>query len=215
MGNCCQSKSCELQKIQKSQARVLWITLAINATMFFAELIGGLMAGSIAVTSDSLDMLGDAIAYGSSLYVIHKGARAKALSAGLKGFIMIACAAGVLLQAGWKILHRKPPETLMMSGLTLAALIANVTCLVLLTRHRNDDVNMSSVWICSRNDLIANTSVLAAAGLVAMTNSAWPDIVVGLGIALLFLKSGIGVLKTSRLELKGAQPQQVSGQLTF
>ncbi|MEY3901012.1 MAG: hypothetical protein RL189_318 [Pseudomonadota bacterium] len=215
MGNCCQSKSCELQKMQKSQARVLWVTLAINATLFFAELIGGLIAGSIAVTSDSLDMLGDAIAYGSSLYVIHKGARAKALSASLKGFIMIACAVGVLLQAGWKIFYRTPPETLMMGGLTLVALLANVTCLILLTRHRHDDVNMSSVWICSRNDLIANTSVLAAAGLVAMTNSAWPDIVVGLGIALLFLKSGINVLKTSRLELISAQPQQSSGQLTF
>ena len=89
-----------------------------------------------------------------------------------------------------------------MGGVTLLALIANVACLVLLTRHRNDDINMSSVWTCSRNDLIANTSMLAATGLVAWTHSPWPDIVVGLAITVLFFKSGMGVLNEARRELK-------------
>lgn len=57
------------------------------------------------------------------------------------------------------------------------------------------------LWIRSRNDIIANTSVLAAAGLVAFTNSPWPDIVVGLGITVLFFKSGIGILAGARREL--------------
>lgn len=201
MGNCCQSKSCDLEKMQKSQAKVLWIVLAINAVMFVAEFAGGILAKSLALTGDSLDMLGDAIAYGSSLYVINKGRKAKALSASLKGFIMLGTAMAVLGQAVWKLMNRVPPEVGLMSSVTLVALVANITCLVLLTRHRSDDINMSSVWVCSRNDLIANTAVLAAAGLVSVTGSAWPDIIVGLGITLLFFKSGIGVLSSARSEL--------------
>lgn len=201
MGDCCQSKACDLEKLRKDQSKVLWIVLAINATMFVVEFGGGLVARSLALTGDSLDMLGDAIAYGSSLYVINKGSKAKAMSASLKGGIMIASAVAVLGQAIWKSISQVPPEVTLMTGVTLLALLANITCLVLLTRHRSDDINMSSVWVCSRNDLIANTSVLAAAGLVALTKSHWPDLIVGLGITALFLKSGLGVLAGARREL--------------
>jgi cation diffusion facilitator family transporter len=201
MGDCCQSKSCDLAHLRKEQSRVLWIVLAINAVMFFVEFGSGLIARSLALTGDSLDMLGDAIAYGSSLYVINMGRTAKAWSASLKGGIMLLSATAVLAQAIWKLLNQSQPEIGLMSGVTLLALLANSTCLVLLTRHRSDDINMSSVWICSRNDLIANTAVLAAAGLVFLTKSHWPDFIVGLAITALFLKSGIGVLKSARQEL--------------
>ena len=204
MGDCCQSKSCDLEKMQKSQAKVLWVVLAINAVMFVVEFGGGIWAKSLALTGDSLDMLGDAIAYGSSLYVINKGRKAKAMSASLKGFIMLGSAFAVLAQAIWKLMTQVPPEVGLMSGVTLLALLANTSCLILLTRHKSDDINMSSVWVCSRNDLIANTSVLAAAGVVALTGSAWPDIIVGLGITLLFIKSGLGVLTAARRELQVA-----------
>ncbi|MEY4066023.1 MAG: hypothetical protein RIR26_2231 [Pseudomonadota bacterium] len=204
MGDCCQSKSCDLAKMRKEQATVLWIALAINVVMFVVEFASGLYAQSLSLTGDSLDMLGDAIAYASSLYVINRGRKAKALSASLKGGIMLVSACAVLAQAIWKMVVRMPPEATVMGGVTLLALVANVTCLYLLTRHRNDDINMSSVWICSRNDLIANSAVLAAAGLVAYTHSPWPDIVVGLAITFLFFKSGMGVLAGARQELRAS-----------
>lgn len=201
MGDCCQNKSCDLEQMNKSQAKVLWIVLAINAVMFVVEFGGGIYSRSLALSGDSLDMLGDAIAYGSSIYVINKGRRAKALSASFKGFIMVASAFAVLGQAIYKLLSPTTPEVPVMSALTLLALVANITCLALLTRFKNTDLNMSSVWLCSRNDLIANTSVLAAAGLVAITKSHWPDLIVGLGITALFLKSGLSVLGGARREL--------------
>ncbi|MFZ9520589.1 MAG: cation transporter [Silvanigrellaceae bacterium] len=209
MASCCQSKACDLAKLKKEQANVLWIALFINASMFFVEAAGGIYARSLALSGDSLDMLGDAIAYGSSLYVINKGRKAKALSASLKGGIMLASAAAVFVQAIWKLIHSTTPEVGLMGGVTLLALIANVACLVLLTRHRNDDINMSSVWTCSRNDLIANVSMLAATGLVAWTHSPWPDIVVGLAITVLFFKSGMGVLNEARRELNMSQTIRV------
>ncbi len=74
------------------------------------------------------------------------------------------------------------------------ALSANVTCLLLLRRHRADDINMQSAWICSRNDIIANVAVLGAAVAAGVLESRWPDIVVGAGIAVLFLISASAVL---------------------
>lgn len=74
------------------------------------------------------------------------------------------------------------------------ALGANLVCFSLLYRHRADNLNMSSTWLCSRNDLIANASVLVAAGGTYLMASRWPDILVGIAIAALFLKSAVSVL---------------------
>jgi Co/Zn/Cd efflux system component len=84
----------------------------------------------------------------------------------------------------------------------LLALAANSFCFVLLWRHRADDINMSSVWLCSRNDIIANVSVLFAAVGVWLTHSGWPDILVGLALAALFLRSALFVLRGATTELR-------------
>ena len=202
MDECCQAKSHALEQLHRSQTRILWIVLAINVTMFVVEAVAGWLGRSLALSGDALDMLGDAIAYGSSIYVINKGRRAKAMSASLKGSIMVLAALGVLAQAVYRLVTRTTPEAAVMGGVTALALAANVTCLVLLTRFKNNDVNMSSVWLCSRNDLIANVSVLAAAGMVWWTGSYWPDTIVGLGITALFLRSGLMVLAQARAELR-------------
>jgi Co/Zn/Cd efflux system component len=74
----------------------------------------------------------------------------------------------------------------------------------LLWRHRGDDINMSSVWLCSRNDIVANVSVLVAAAGVWYTGSGWPDIAVGLALATLFLRSALFVLRGSLAQLRSA-----------
>ena len=89
-----------------------------------------------------------------------------------------------------------------MSAIGFLALCTNLFCLFLLTRHRNDNINMSSVWLCSRNDIIANTSVLVAAGGVFITGKSWPDLVVGLLLTLVFAKSAGKVLSQAWRELK-------------
>ena len=126
MNNCCQSKSCELEKMQKKQAKVLWVVLFVNLTMFFAETLGGLMSQSLSVSADSLDMLGDALAYGSSLYVISKGLKSKALSAMTKGIIMILTGLGVSAQAVYRVINATPPSSQLMTLFTAAALAANI-----------------------------------------------------------------------------------------
>jgi Co/Zn/Cd efflux system component len=200
--NCCQAKGCELSKLKKQQAKVLWAVLFINLGMFVVEFGAGIRANSLSLTGDSLDMLGDALVYASSLYVINKGSKAQAGSAFFKGSIMFLLAIAVFARAIHQLFVGATPETNIMSTVGLVALFANLLCLLLLTRHRKDNLNMSSVWLCSRNDIIANTSVLAAAGLIFLTHSPLPDLAVGLLLTFVFAKSAGQVLSQSWREMR-------------
>jgi Co/Zn/Cd efflux system component len=88
-----------------------------------------------------------------------------------------------------------------MLGVGTLALAANGLCFALLWRHRADDLNLRSTWLCSRNDLVANGAVLVAALFVAGSRSIWPDVIVGVGIAGLFLRTAVSVLRDSLAEL--------------
>jgi len=202
MEDCCQNKACEIEALRKSQSSVLKIVLFINAAMFLIEITAGILADSTALLADSLDMLGDALVYGFSLYVIARGAKWKAIASLAKGWVMAIFGLFVMGQAFYKMLFPHLPvfETIgVIGGLALSA---NSLCLILLWRHRRDDINMRSVWICSRNDIIANTSVLVAALCVWLTESGWPDILIGLALSGLFLRSAFYVLKEGRMALK-------------
>ncbi|MBN1548180.1 MAG: cation transporter [Syntrophaceae bacterium] len=197
MGDCCQGKTCEIEKLIDRQSKTLKIVLGINLVMFVVEIIAGFLAGSVSLLADSLDMLGDTLAYGFSLYVVARGARMKALAAIFKGMIMAVFGLFVLGEVFYKILLPHVPVFEAIGLMGLVALGTNSFCLALLWRHRSEDINMKSVWLCSRNDIIANTSVLAAAVGVWFTATAWPDVLVGLALACLFLRSAVHVLKES------------------
>ena len=195
MADCLCNSPSELQKLRSRQSTTLKIVLAVNAVMFLVEFTAGIIASSTSLLADSLDMLGDVFAYGFSLYVVARDDTWKALSAMFKGGIMAAFGILVLAQAIYKVIYPEIPRFEWIGAIGLLALLTNSFCLALLWRHRGEDVNMSSVWICSRNDIIANTSVLMAAVLVWALNNQWPDLVIGLGIAFLFLRSSFSVFK--------------------
>jgi Co/Zn/Cd efflux system component len=202
MANCCNDKACDIQGLHQRQNATLKQVLTINAVMFLVELSAGLIAGSVSLVADSLDMLGDALVYGFSLYVIAREARMKAHAALLKAGIMAAFGLFVLGQALYKMLIPHIPVAEAIGAIGMLALAANGLCLWLLWRHRTEDINMSSVWLCSRNDIIANIAVLVAAMGVWLSGSGWPDIIVGLGIAALFLRSALFVLRGALSELR-------------
>jgi Co/Zn/Cd efflux system component len=189
------TECCEARPVHDRQRRVLRAVLAINAAMFLVEVVAGLLARSTALLADSADMLGDSIVYGFSLYVVARGPAWQARAALLKGTVMAAFGAGVLVEVGAKLARGLTPDADVMGGVGLLALAANASVRAFLWRHRSDDVNMRSVWLCSRNDVVANAGVLLAAGGVALTGSGWPDIAVGLAIAGLFMVSAVGVIR--------------------
>ena len=204
MDSCCENKAGELAQLRAKQSKILYIVLAINALGFIVEFIAGLMAQSTALLGDSLDMLGDASVYAVTLFVLHRSLKARAGAALFKGVFMLLFGLVVVADAVHKLMVQEVPAADWMGAIGLFALIANGICFALLYTHRSDDLNMRSTWLCSRNDLVANSSVILAAGLVAFTGSFWPDIIVGLAIAILFLHSAWQVLNEAWQQWKVA-----------
>lgn len=206
MDDCCSSKSAALERLvlQGDQRRVLQAVLAINAVMFFVEFGAGLVAGSASLMADSVDMLGDALVYVVSLYALSRSDRWKAGAAFVKGGFILFFGLAVLVQVALRIIHGVPPQSTIMLVFGALALVANLACLRLLWRFRTQDVNMSSTFECSRNDVFANVGVLIAATLVALLASPWPDIVVAGIIAAIFLRSAVRVIASATLAVRAA-----------
>ena len=202
MDDCCTEKSCALDQLRERQSATLKLVLFVNAAMFAIELVSGLLAGSVALVADSLDMLGDALVYGFSLYVVARGALWKARAAVAKAAVMGLFGAFVLAQLLYKLAFPQVPVFEAMGAVGALALAANSLCLALLWRHRAEDINMRSVWLCSRNDLLANTLVLLAALAVWIVGSPWPDIAAGAVICAVFLRSAFVVGREARQELR-------------
>ncbi|MGQ9897613.1 MAG: cation transporter [Acidobacteriota bacterium] len=201
MGSCCHQE-CPFDPASERQRHTLWITLGINALMF-GVMVGAAWYGrSTALLADSLDNLGDALTYGLSLYAISRDRATKARIALFKGGLILAAAAGVVVQILRRLFHSDMPLFEVMGIFSLLGLAANGTCLWLLWRHRHEDINMSSVWVCSRNDVAGNVAVLVAAALVWLTGTAWPDVLVAGGLVLLLLTSSVRVLSAALAELR-------------
>jgi len=198
MKDCCEIGT----EFATRQRRVLQIVLWVNAVMFVGEFVASLLAHSTALLSDSVDMLGDAIVYGVSLYAAMRGPVWQARAALLKGSIMSGFGLAVLAEVALKLIRGVVPSADVIGAVGVVALGANIACLMLLARHRDDDINMRSVWLCSRNDVVANVGVLLAAAGVGVTGTAWPDIVVGLLIAMMFGSSAVGVIRAARRQLQ-------------
>lgn len=192
---CCEGSAQNASELAARHRGVLWIVLAINLALFIIEMVAGLRAGSSALLGDSLDMFGDALVYAASLYVVGRSARAQARVAVGKSVLMGGLAASVFAHALARLASQVPPSSSVVGGIGLLALAGNAACFALLYRHRGDNLNLRSTWLCSRNDLIANAAVLASAGVVAATASVWPDALVGIALAGLWLGTSVRILR--------------------
>jgi len=185
-----------------SYRRVLWIALFANAAMFGIELVASVFSGSTALAADAADFLGDSANYALSLGALAIGGAWLSRVALLKGMAMSAYGVGVLAYAGWRAWLGVPPEPLTMGVVGLLALAVNFGVAVLLYRFREGDANMRSVWLCTRNDVIANILVLIAAAGVFSTGTVWPDVGFAAILAVLGLSSGRIVIRQARAELR-------------
>jgi Co/Zn/Cd efflux system component len=201
MADCC-GRNPQIEVLQSGQRRVLKIVLAINALTFLMMLGAALYSGSSSLLSGGLDNLGDALTYALSLAVVGASTRAKARVALVKAALILAAAIAVAARIGWNIAHPVAPLLDAMSLAAAANLAANGFCLYLLTPYRHGDVNMSSVWECSRNDVFEGCAVLAAAGGVWLFRSGWPDLVIASALLLMFLRSALRVSRAAQAELR-------------
>ncbi|MEJ1979001.1 MAG: cation transporter [Acetobacteraceae bacterium] len=202
MAGCCHDDHCSFPEAHDSPhwRRVLWIALAINASMFLAEVIAGVAAGSASLQADAIDFLGDTANYAISLGVAGMALSWRARAAQLKGWSLGLLGAVVLLSTAWHAYAGTLPKAEAMGVVGVLALLANGAVALMLYRFRTGDANMRSVWICSRNDAIGNIAVLAAAAGVFGTGTAWPDLIVATIMAALGVSGGWQIVRHAQAE---------------
>jgi cation diffusion facilitator family transporter len=206
----CSSQSCGCSGPPKPAVdpffrRVLWIALALNASMFVVEFAGGIVAHSVSLTADSLDFLGDSVNYALSLVVLGMAARRRAQAALFKGLSLGAVGLWVVGNTVWSLTQGTVPKAEMMGVIGLMALAVNAGVALGLWRYRHGDANMRSIWLCSRNDAIGNMAVLLAASGVWASGTNWPDLAVAALLAWLPLSAAVRIVRQARQELAGTE----------
>ena len=201
MGDCCDDF--EAQALEARQRKVLVTVLLINLATFIMMVAASVHSGSSALLSGTLDNLGDALTYALSLATVGAATVVKARVALFKGMLISLAAIVVASQIVWRLQDPTAPIVETMGAAALLNLLANLVCLALLTPHRHEDVNMASVWECSRNDVYEGVAVIVTTVLVWITSSGWPDILVATVLLILFARSALRVLRSAWQNMQG------------
>lgn len=200
-GKCC-GHEMTFDGLSAAYKRALWAVIAINGTMFLAELGAGVFAQSQALKADALDFLGDTATYALTLFVIGMPLVWRARAALFKGLTLGAMGLWVLGSTAYHVFYLGLPQAEVMGGVGFVALVANLTSIMLLLKYRNGDANVRSVWLCSRNDAIGNVAVIIAASGVWATGTPWPDLIVAGIMASIFLWSSAQIARQAVGELR-------------
>lgn len=190
---CCEG-TLDVARLHAGQRRVLRTVLVINLVTFAMMTFAAIRSGSSSLLSGTLDNLGDAVTYALSLAVVGASTSAQARVALFKGLLILAAGVAVAVQIVWRLMNPAVPIFETMGIAAILNLAANVVCLMLLSRYRKGDVNMASVWECSRNDVFEGFAVIAATAAVYLFDSGWPDLAVAIALLLMFLRSSARVL---------------------
>jgi Co/Zn/Cd efflux system component len=172
--------------------------MAINASMFFVELIIGVYAESMGLISDSLDMLADSGVYLISLYAVGKSLQVKKKSALTNGIFQIVLGLGIIFETIRRFIYGSDPEPAYMVLISLIALAANVYCLVLLSKYKEGEVHLKASYICSSTDVMANIGVIIAGVLVYLTKSPYPDLIIGIIVTGIVLRGAGSILQLAK-----------------
>lgn len=197
------SCDCHSEVPAASASKTLRIALALNAAMFVIELIGGIIGDSTGLIADSFDMLADASAYGIAIAAVSRSARFKVRAAGLSGTLLLLLGLGACLATVGRAITGSEPESVVMAALAAPALVVNAVVLRLLAKHRHGEVHLRATWVFTRADVVANVAVLAAAFLVFITGSRYPDLIVGFGIGLYVTREAFEILRDVSRERAG------------
>jgi Co/Zn/Cd efflux system component len=176
--------------------------------MFATEAAIGWWAESAGLLADSLDMLADAFVYGIALYAVGRSVRHQANAATAAGVMQMALGLGVAFEVIRRFLFPSEPVSIAMMAVGMLALVANVWCLWLISKHRDSGVHMRASWIFSANDVIANLGVIVAGALVLHFDSRVPDLVIGAIISTVVLSGGVRILRDASAERRGQTSAQ-------
>lgn len=191
---------CDLDGAAELERLTLRALLAINGAMFVTEAVAGWWGESAGLLADSLDMFADASVYGISLYAVGRSRQLQAKAATASGVFQIALGLGVLAEVGRRFLSGSEPVSQLMMAIGTLALVANVSCLALLSKHREGRIHMRASWIFSTNDVIANLGVILSGVLVLVLSSRLPDLLIGAVISGIVLRGGRRIIREAAKE---------------
>jgi Co/Zn/Cd efflux system component len=181
--------------------RAVAIVALLNLGYFAVEFIMARAIGSVSLFADSIDFLEDASVNGIVLLALGWSARHRArVGMALAGILLIPGVA-TLWTAWAKFADPAPPDPFALTLTGLGALAVNLTCALLLVRYRTHSGSLTkAAFLSARNDALANIAIIGAGLLTVVSRSAWPDLVVGLGIAAMNVDAARAVLKAARRE---------------
>lgn len=189
---------CAIDAQTKAERKTLIVVLTINAIMFFVEFSAGIISESTGLTADSLDMLADASVYGISLFAIGRHMAVKQRAALLSGIVQISLGLFVMVEVIRRTFVGSEPVSEIIVVAAAVALVANSACIVLLAKHRHGEVHLRASWIFTTNDVIVNTGVILSGILIWITDSRYPDLIVGLIVSALVIKGGLKIVRETR-----------------
>ena len=183
----------------KMQSRLLWIVLLINFVFFVIEITTGFISKSMGLVADSLDMLADASVYGLSLWAVGAAVARKKKVARLSGYFQFSLALLGFIEVirrfiGFEVM----PDYRTMIGVSILALIANSVCLYLLQKSKSAEAHIKASMVFTSNDVIINLGVIIAGVLVLLTQSKYPDLIVGSIVFLIVVRGAWRILKLGK-----------------
>jgi len=197
MSGCACENESDFSSLEGRQKKVLLTVMLINLLTFFMMVFASYLSQSSALLSGTLDNLGDALTYAVSFAVVGAGLLLKARAALFKGVLISLAAVLVAIQILYRCFYLEVPLSQTMGIAACLNFLANLFCLFLLTPFRDDDINMASVWECSRNDVFEGIAVMLTAAAVWVTQSGLPDIVIAIFLLILFARSAHRISSTA------------------
>ncbi len=183
----------------RGQTKLLWTVLLINFGFFVIEITTGLLSRSMGLVADSLDMLADATVYGLSLWAVGAAVARKKRVATLSGYFQLALAGIGLIEVIRRFIGvEEVPDFRIMIGVSVLALIANSVCLYLLQKSKSKEAHMKASMIFTSNDVIINAGVILAGVMVLLTQSKYPDLIIGAIVFLVVVRGAIRILKLGK-----------------
>jgi len=195
----------ELDEAAELERKTLWTLLAINGAMFLIEAVAGWWGESTGLVADSLDMLADASVYGIALYAVGRSRRLQANAATASGVLQVVLGLGVIIEVARRYFYLSEPVSVLIIGVGLLALVANIACLMLIAKHREGGIHMRASWIFSTNDVIANLGVIVSGVLVMYLGSRVPDLIIGALIAIVVIRGGMQILREAKESRESAE----------
>ena len=186
--------------VRFSQREALWIVLLLNAALAGGFIATGLMADSSSLIANGLDNVSDALVYALSLIAMGRSAVWKRGAARTSGCLLIGFAIGVAIDAGRRFVEGSDPIGTTMIVMAIIAAVVNVVCLWLIRSIEDPDVNIRAAGTFSANDFVANAGIVVGGALVLWLGANWPDLVVGIVVAGIAVKGGVGILRDAHEE---------------